>query len=244
MQVLILVDYRGQFWLKATHKEANFDLPLLKSWFIKLTDGDQSKHVRLLATPGEKRRIPKCLSRTFHPCCWSVNRIKPYLRKIYPGYRAKSDHRRKFIIQNFVPGLEGDYKVLVFGEKYYVLHRKNRENDFRASGSGRFSFERELPPGLLDYAAKAFECFDVPFISLDIARGSEEFFLMEFQFVHFGAYTLEKSPFHFVERDGHWQLMEGPSTLEEEFARAVCTYINRQPANADWSANVLQGSRK
>lgn len=345
MQILILVDYRGQFWLKATHKEANFDLHLLQSSFgdlgcdvevlsfsdvrfdgesyedtyvvyqstqddrllyksyiedvllglkllgatlipdfhffrahhnkvfmeilrqtssceaikniqsrcfgtyeeyvtqlnefhtepfvFKLADGDQSKHVRLLETSSQKRRAPKRLSRTFHPYYWSVNRVKPFLQKTYPDYRSKSDHRRKFVVQNFVPGLDGDFKVLVFAEKYYVLHRKNRENDFRASGSGRFSFERELPPGLLDYAAKVFEYFDVPFISLDIAAAAAEFYLMEFQFVHFGAYTLEKSPFHFVQRNGHWKLTEGPSILEEEFARAVCTYIRRRSASAD-----------
>src|ERR1035437_4922872 len=34
--LIILVDYRGQFWLKTTHKEANFDLPFLKEAFEHL----------------------------------------------------------------------------------------------------------------------------------------------------------------------------------------------------------------
>jgi len=50
-------------------------------------------------------------------------------------------HRSKFIVQEFIPDLSNDWKVLVFWDKYYVLRRKNRPNDFRASGSGLFSFD-------------------------------------------------------------------------------------------------------
>jgi len=338
MKVLILVDYRGQFWLKTTYKEANFDLELLKSsfdelgwsteikafsdvrfegksytntfvvyqstqddclfykgyiedillglklagatlipdfhlfrahhnkvfmeilrdispleefknirseWFgtyeeylsklsqfqekpvvFKLSDGDQSRHVRLLKSNYDKLRIPKRLSRTFNAYYWVVNRIKPFLKTTYPDYRKKSDHRRKFIVQNFVSGLDGDYKVLVFYDKYYVLHRRTRKHDFRASGSGLFTFERELPSGLLDFARKVFEYFQVPFISLDIASKGSEFFLMEFQFVHFGGYTLEKSDFYFMQQDHCWEIVDRKSVLEEEFARSIFRYIN------------------
>ena len=33
-----------------------------------------------------------------------------------------------------------------------MVFRGNRDNDFRASGSGKLNFETELPKGLLDYA--------------------------------------------------------------------------------------------
>ncbi len=344
MRIVILVDYRGQFWLKATHKEANFDVPLLHScfaklgydvevrsfsdicldgrsyedtsvvyqstqddrllyksyiedvllglkllgatlipdflffrahhnkvfmeilrqtssldliknlrskWFgtyeeylshltefhdepivFKLADGDQSRHVRLLRTPREKRTVPKHLARTFHPYHWCTNKIKPFLHKTYPGYRRKSDHRRKFIVQDFVPGLDGDFKILVFGGKYYALRRANRENDFRASGSGRFTFDRELPQGLLSFAEAVYEYFDVPFISLDIATQGSKCYLLEFQCVHFGMYTLEKSTFYFKRESDSWMVVEGASTLEEEFARAVDTYLQRKVARS------------
>lgn len=340
MEILILVDYRNQFWLKAAYKEANFDLKLLKSsfqelgcnveikafsdvrfdgklysntivvyqsaedegllyksyiedillglklagatlipdfhlfrahhnkvfmeilrdissleelknirsrWFgtyeeylynsspfqdkpvvFKLSDGAQSKNVRLLKSKRDKRRIPKRLSRSFDFYWWLVNRIKPFLKKRYPDYRKKSDHRRKFIVQNSISGLDGDFKVLVFYDKYYVLHRKIRKNDFRASGSGLFTFERELPSGLLDFAKKIFEYFEVPFISLDIACKGTRFFLLEFQFVSFGTYTLEKSNFYFVQEDGRWEIVNENSVLEEEFARSIFRYANHR----------------
>ncbi len=339
MRILILTDYRGQFWLKSAHKEANFDLELLRSsfaelgcdvqiqsfsevafdgrsyentfvvyqstqddrllyksyiedvllglklagatlipdfhlfrahhnkvfmeilrhvssldqiknmwskWFgtyeeyasrlnelqdtpvvFKLADGDQSKRVRLLKNPRDKLLIPRRLSATFSPYHWAVNRIKPFLRSTYPSYQGKSDHRRKFIIQEFVSGLEGDFKVLVFDGKYYALRRTNRKNDFRASGSGHFAFDRGLPEGLLDFARKVFEYWDVPFISLDVASKGGEFYLLEFQFVHFGCYTLEKSDFYFVRGDDGWRAVDGRSVLEKEFARSVVSHVQR-----------------
>ena len=339
MRVLIVLDYRGQFWLKTTHKEANYDLDLLvdsfralgyppelttfsqlrfdgrsyadtavvyqstqddgllyksyiedvllglklggatlvpdfhyfrahhnkvfmeilrrvsgleeiqrpnSRWFgtyeeyssaldtlgdgrlvFKLSDGDQSKHVRLLNSTAEKLRIPRRLSWTFNPYFWLVDKIKPFMKGTYPGYRHRSDRRRKFIVQDFISGLDGDYKVLVFADKYYVLHRKNRENDFRASGSGLFSYQRQLPTGLLDFAKTVFDFFKVPFISMDVAMKDSHFFLMEFQFVSFGCYTLEKSQFRFTRRNDEWVVVEGESVLEREFAASVVKHLER-----------------
>ena len=59
------------------------------------------------------------------------------------------------IIQTFIPGLQGDYKVLFFGDKYYMMYRKNREHDFRASGSGNFFPVPENDhEGLLNFARR------------------------------------------------------------------------------------------
>ena len=52
------------------------------------------------------------------------------------NYHRASVHNRKFIVQNYIEGLSGDYKVLKYGSRFYSLYRKNRDNDFRASGGG------------------------------------------------------------------------------------------------------------
>ena len=59
------------------------------------------------------------------------------------------------------------------------------------------------------------------------------FFLMEFQFVEFGCYTLERSSFYFVRSDQAWQAIDEESVLEKEFARAVVSHIKRlSPPNS------------
>jgi hypothetical protein len=131
------------------------------------------------------------------------------------------------VLQGYVDGLKGDYRVIAYGDKFYVLYRGNRTDDFRASGSMKFNHDVQLPEGLLDYAKKVFESFDVPYIALDIGIKKGEFFLFEFQFLSFGQYTLEKSSFYYHFKDGKWQKQFEKPNLEREIATSVSEYIRK-----------------
>lgn len=192
---------------------------------LKMADGAQSKNVRLIRTDTELSVIPRRLTLSFNFYYWLVDKIKPFWSSRYPNYRRKSHRRRKFILQEFIPYLSGDFKIVIFGGKYYVLSRSIRKNDFRASGSGKFTFPSDCPIDLLNFAKTVYEYFRVPFISLDVATPETGIALLEFQFVHFGCYTLEKSPHWYSFVDGNWIKSEGQSDLEEEFARSVAEYV-------------------
>lgn len=200
-----------------------------KKYVFKLSAGDQSKNVALLDTKKKFRSVPETHSRSIDLYYWFIDQIKPYWKSRYPEYRKKSHHRRKFIIQEFIPGLSGDYKVLVFeGNEVYVLARETRPDDFRASGSGRFTYERNIPHELMDFSLEVFNSFSVPFISLDVAFSDNKYYLMEFQFVHFGTYTAEKSPFHFQKTTNGWEVIDEQIVIENVFAMSLDRFINRK----------------
>lgn len=208
--------------------ESKIIIPNLNHVF-KLSTGDQSKNVVLLGNKRQYYNIPKKQSRSFNLYYWLIDQIKPYWRSRYPGYRKKSHHRRKFIIQEYIPKLSGDFKILVFsGNKIFVLARETRPDDFRASGSGRFTFLRDLPNEFLEYSLDVFNAFNVPFISLDVAISEGKFYLLEFQFVHFGTYTAEKAPFHFEKLGGKWEILDETVIIEKELAKALNWFIDRQ----------------
>jgi len=132
------------------------------------------------------------------------------------------------IVQSFIPGLSGDYKVLFFGGKYYMMYRKNRENDFRASGSGSFhQVPEEDHEGILNFARRLTKEIDFPIIGMDIGFDGSEFHLLEFQVIHIGTSALHRSKYWHEFHDGKWIKYEGQSILEEEFSRAVHSYIER-----------------
>jgi hypothetical protein len=135
-------------------------------------------------------------------------------------------YRKKIIVQNFIRGLQGDYKVIYFGGKYYALYRKNRDNDFRASGSGKLYpvDEKELP-GLLEFARKLTLEIDFPIIGMDIGFDGERYHLFEFQCIHIGPYTLQASQFWYEYIDGDWVKGIGSSILEEEYCRTIHNFI-------------------
>jgi len=200
----------------------NVNKPIEVPFVIKTSAGTGSKSIELAYNNSELLSKAKTISKTYQITDYIKEKIKSFLR---PAYIPSSMHRRKFIVQKFIPELAFDFKVLVYYDKYYVLKRYNRKNDFRASGSGLFEWPFEPSYRLLDFARSIFEYFNVPIISLDIAFDGSNYFLIEFQFLMFGPYTIEKSRYYFKKINNNWERIEGHSSLENEFVDSISKYI-------------------
>lgn len=147
----------------------------------------------------------------------SLQPVKQYSEVNFSKFFSK---RNPFVAQEFVPGLECDYKVLVFGEKYYVLKRKVRDNDFKASGSGKFEWT-EPSEKVLDYAREVVTKMGVWFNSLDIVETDSHCALVEYQGIGFGPLTLIGSPYYYQKNTASWHKVLTQSNLEEEYAQAI-----------------------
>ncbi|MFZ1519715.1 MAG: hypothetical protein WAU11_13105, partial [Ignavibacteriaceae bacterium] len=160
---------------------------------------------------------------------YTTQEVRDQIRAFkHKGYCKQSLHRRKYIIQNFIPHLKNDWKVLIYADRYYVLFRGNRKNDFRASGSGLFKFVQAVPNGLLNFAKTIYDKCNIPNISLDIAFDVNVFHLIEFQALYFGTTTIVKSPFYFERRNGNFALIESKSELEMVYTESIIKYLDKQ----------------
>ena len=191
---------------------------------IKPGAGSRSYSVQLCVDQDSLLRVARLISRSF-----STINLRRFISGVISGkgFKPISQHRRKFIVQNYIEGLSGDFKVLAYADKFYVLYRMNRVNDFRASGSGLLSYPDTTPHAVLDYAEAVFAHLDTPFVSLDIALRGRELFLLEFQFLSFGQYALEHSDHYYTKIGDVWRRIEGRSGLEETFVYAVYAYLQR-----------------
>ena len=190
---------------------------------LKSSEGSRSSGVALLANQCQAKSIIRKIS--FSP---TIQNLKRGIKNIFygGGYKKTSHHRRKFIIQEYIPGLKGDFKVLIYSDKYFVLWRDNRTNDFRASGSGKLSFPDDVPVSLLNFARDVYKGLDVPYISIDIGQSlSGKKHLLEFQFLMFGQYTLEKSHYYFVPDGDGWKRINEETNLEEQFTQSIYNYM-------------------
>ena len=141
------------------------------------------------------------------------------------SYKYKIDRlTKRFVLQEFLPGLDYDYKILVFGDRYYGVRRSVRPGDFRASGSGVFQ-QIELDKNLLDYAKSVFEKLDVPYASLDVCEYDNTFYLIEFQCLHIGplVHLTSKGFYHY---DEGWSFQQEPPDLENAYCRSITRYID------------------
>lgn len=210
------------------YEECLNDIKMHNKYVFKLACGAQSKNVMLLKQMSDLKKIKKH-TRTYDFYYWIVDKIKPFLKNTYKAYKKKSHHRNKYIIQEYVEGLKGDYKVIVLNDKIYVLYRKNRKNDFRASGSGLFMYG-DVSNEMLEYALYIYNLFDVPFISLDIAESNNVYYVVEFQFVSFGTYTVERAPYYYEKQNNGWIKKSDNIVLEKEYAESFHKYIRRHYA--------------
>jgi glutathione synthase/RimK-type ligase-like ATP-grasp enzyme len=191
---------------------------------FKGASGAVSSSVRMVKSKNEVTRTIKklCRSKAFSNELWDLGRSFKY-----KGYKKESKYRKKFILQNFRANMNKDWKIIVFGEKYFVLERKVRKNDFRASGSGLLSYNKDIPKGLLDYAHAVFKSFNIAFFAMDIGYDGENFCLLEFQAINFGTHTVDTAPFYFEKKDHNWEIINDKTIVEKEFAISVSLFLRK-----------------
>lgn len=147
-------------------------------------------------------------------------------------YIKISNNRKKFTIQSYIDNIKGDYRVIIYGNKYYVLYRENRDNDFRASGSKKFHSSPKVSPALLDFSEKVFNVLDVPYLALDIGidESDESFHLFEFQAISFGQGCVEWSAGHYYkdQNTSNWCYKEEQPNIEKNLVASVIRYLDNK----------------
>jgi len=132
------------------------------------------------------------------------------------------------VLQEFIPNLKGDWKILIWGDTACGLYRQNRSNDFRASGSGNISFI-EIPTRILNFTYEILDKLDLPWGSFDIGYDGKQCFLLEYQGIHFGLTTAEKGLFYYVRNsDGTWEKHMGRIQIETEIAKIVVNSLAKR----------------
>lgn len=201
------------------------DLPEQK-YVIKSAYGAGSKYVKCAKGKEDLLKIAKKMSLTISIRDWFAEFRR---RLLWKEYKKSSLNRNKLIVQDFIDNLNGDFKILKYGKRFYALYRQNREGDFRASGSGNLSFE--LPDDvnrneLFDFANTISTKLGTPLCSLDIAWDGKKFVLIEFQCLCFGPYTAEYSDAYFELNNDGWVKVDEKCDLELILAEAVDRYIS------------------
>jgi glutathione synthase/RimK-type ligase-like ATP-grasp enzyme len=149
-------------------------------------------------------------------------------RKDYLQYRDYILKEHNFILQEFIPGLKCDYRVLVVSDKFYVMKRLTREGDFRASGTKIQEYDIAVEDNLLNYAKEISAKFDTPFISLDIGLYENKYYLFEYQALHFGINVVVKTRGYYQLKNGNWKFIESDPLIEEVIGNGLVDYINNQ----------------
>lgn len=192
---------------------------------LKKAAGAMSRGVYLANNQNELRKQARKICKTLV--------AKVALKEIvrcckHEGYRSQSNYQDKIIIQPFISGLKNDWKVLIYGEKYFVLKRNIKEDDFRASGSGynyTSGSQADFPTNMLDFIRNFYLCLNVPNLSIDFAYDGKKGYIFEFQALYFGTSTQYKSKNFYEYCDGNWQLKENDMDEEQIYVHSIVDFL-------------------
>lgn len=144
----------------------------------------------------------------------------------YDGKRY--DINELYVLQKYHEGLNCDYKVLVFGDKVFVLKRSVRKGDFRASGSGLFNFEFELNTSLLDFSLQFKDNLVAPYVSLDVIEKNDgTLSCIEYQCVHFGLMAQVKAPYYYKKTNDEWIKFENNTISESLIIDSIVAMVEK-----------------
>lgn len=204
--------------------ENKIELPCV----IKKATGNLSRGVTLAKNKEELFKKAKSFTSTYN----LKHFLKEYLRtKKHSGYKKESSYQNKIIIQPLIPDLKCDWKLLVYGDKIFILQRNIKEGDFRASGSGinyQAGSKSGFPTEYLDFAYKFFKSLDAPNLSMDFAFDGQKAYIFEFQGLYFGTSTQYKSKDYYTLKNGEWILEENTYNQEEIYVESIVNYISKQ----------------
>lgn len=195
---------------------------------VKRADGAMSRGVLLAKSKEELIKHAKKVS-SYSTIGHSVNE---YVRQSrHKGYLRESAHQQKFIVQPFVPNLKNDWKVLVYGDHYYILNRGIRANDFRASGSHynyKAGTKSEFPLHLLNEVENIYNQLNIPHLSLDFSYDGVNWFIHEFQAVFFGTSTIDYCDALYKKENDKWVPQSIDFSQEEEYVWGIVKFFEKQ----------------
>lgn len=203
------------------HSEFNFPAVL------KGAQGARSKNVHLIKD--EKDAFRKALLVSGRKKI--KNKLKDSLRTIrHRNYRKESISKNKFIIQEFIPELENDWKILIFGNRLFILNRGIKKSDFRASGQGveyLSGSNSKFPEKYINTVYSFFKQLNSPYASLDVAIKDEKVFILEYQCVLFGKSTITMSQDFYELNQGQWIIQNTNLTQERILMDAIFIHIQQ-----------------
>lgn len=146
-------------------------------------------------------------------------------RKVRYGERYSQGVGR-IVLQEKIEAVDHDWKVLIFGETAFALKRYTKDDDFRASGSGKFTFDEEPPDAVLDCALQTREEFGAPWLSVDVVPTDDSCYVVEFQALHFGMYTYLNAENCYKHSEDGWEKESKPDEplerlMADSFRRIV-----------------------
>lgn len=132
------------------------------------------------------------------------------------GKIKEEESYRSVYWQEFVPGNDADLRITVIGsDRAFGFWRRNRPNDFRASGSGRIDYETPVPEDAVRYCMKLNQGLDFDSMAYDLLFTPNGFIINEISYGYLASAIYNTPGYYQLLDDGRLQFVEGHTWPQE-----------------------------
>ena len=198
---------------------------------FKLRCGAAATNVQLIKSYSKcKKYINKAFDNGFQ--AYPYNVLKETVRKIFSYFSRKeisvkfNNEKGYIYFQDFMPNNNYDTRVVVVDGMYACAERRlNRKNDFRASGSGNFTFDN-IDINIIEIAFNVAKQLNVQSIAYDfVYDASKKPKIVEICF-GFGTKGISQCPGYYTD-DLKWHKCDNISIYEWIIDRVVLEYKDK-----------------
>ena len=106
-------------------------------------------------------------------------------------------------IQEFIPGNDKDLRITAIGNRYaFGFWRKNRPNDFRASGSGVIDYQLPIPEAPLRYCLGINQRLGLDTMAYDVIFRNGAFVILEMSYTYLDSAVYDCDGHYVLQDDG------------------------------------------
>jgi len=144
----------------------------------------------------------------------------------FHAYKEYVKPTRNLVIQQFIPDLEFDFRVLAVHDHFYVTKRHVKDGDFRASGTKLFDFDTGDVQKILNYAKEIHQKVNLPYLSMDVAVSGDKYYLLEYQALHFGNNVIKLSDGYYQQENTDWKFIKAKPDVNKVLADGLVRFLD------------------
>lgn len=164
-----------------------FDYPVV----VKESNGAGSSGVRMIKS---YKNMIKHVNRRF---IWENLFSRKISSKLF-------DRFGQIYVQEFLDNNNSDLRITIIGNKYaYGFWRKNRNGDFRASGSGKIDYKTEIPLNIMKYCSQISKNNNFDSMAYDILFKGDEFLIVEMSYGYNETAIFNSKGYYELDKDGN-----------------------------------------
>jgi glutathione synthase/RimK-type ligase-like ATP-grasp enzyme len=146
-----------------------------------------------------------------------------YIGLLWKGIRRlfRLDHRDNVAYwQEFISGNDSDLRITAIGDRYaFGFWRRNRPNDFRASGSGRIDYEKPIPDNLIHFCLDINKRLNFDSMAYDFIFRDDSFLVTEISYTYLDHPIFKTSGYFECNGSGQLEFQKGHTWPEQLWVR-------------------------